>query len=444
MNFKNLKMKKILIILLVLSKSSYAKETAPSYELMIQPAVYSLTMVMIHDVVSPPVAARYYAYCMAGAYDIVAHNDAAIFPPASIIQNYTPVKITSANYDYRIAAVYCIYETGRLMLPSGFRLKNNEDKFIAQLKKNKVPQKLIDASVAVGKNVAAQIVEWSKGDFYNKLSTVLHYTPLKGEGKWYPTPPTYITAVEPNWKLIRPMIIDSATEFKPVPPITFSKDSGTEFYGQAKEVYNVSKTLSKEQETIALFWDCNPFAVSTEGHMSIAYKKITPGGHWMNITGIAATKAHLNFNQYIEVQSFVALTLMDAFISSWDEKYRSNQIRPVTYINRYMDPKWMPVLQTPPFPEYPSAHSVISAASASVLDYMFGKDFSFTDNSEELFGLKSRNFTSFMQAAKEAAISRLYGGIHFREGVENGVKEGVSLGNFVVDKLMKDGVKPFR
>ena len=437
-------MKKILVVALMLSKTIYAKETKPSYESMIQPAVFSLTMVMIHDVVSPPVATRYYAYCMAGAYDIVAQNDPGIFPPASIIQNYTPVKITVAKYDHRIAAIYCIYETGRLLLPSGFRLKDDEEKLIAQLKRNQVPRKLIDASVAVGKSVAAQIVEWSRGDSYNKLSAMLHYTPLKGDGKWYPTPPTYIQAVEPNWKLIRPMIIDSATEFKPVPPIEFSKDSGTEFYAQAREVYDVSKTLSKEQENIALFWDCNPFAVNTEGHMMIGYKKITPGGHWMNIAGIGATKAHLNFNQYIEVQAFVSLTLMDAFISSWDEKYRSNQIRPVTYINRYMDAKWMPILQTPPFPEYPSAHSVISAAAASVLDYMFGKDFSFTDNSEELFGLNSRDFTSFSQAAREAGISRLYGGIHFREGVENGIKEGFNLGNSVVNKLIKGGVKPFR
>ncbi len=437
-------MKKIFIILLAFSQTLYARENKPSFESMIQPAVFSLTMVMIHDVVSPPVAARYYAYCMTGAYDIVSHNDAGILSPASIINNYIPVKIKSSKYDYRIAAVYCIYETGRLMLPSGFRLKDNEDKFILELVKDKIPQKLIDASVAVAKDVAAQIVEWSKGDEYNKLSAKLHYTPLKGDGKWYPTPPTYLPPVEPNWKDIRPMIIDSSKQFKPVPPITFSKDSGTEFYGQAKEVYNVSKTLSKDQEDIALFWDCNPFAVSTEGHMMIGYKKITPGGHWMNITGIAARKAHLSFNQYIEVQAFVSLTLMDAFISSWDEKYRSNQIRPVTYINRYIDPKWLPILQTPPFPEYPSAHSTISAASASVLDYMFGKNFQFTDNSEDLFGLKPRSFSSFMQAAKEAAISRLYGGIHFREGVENGVTQGAGLGNFIVDKLIKDDVKPFR
>ena len=437
-------MKKICIVLLLFSKVIYAKETKPTYESMIQPAIFSLTMVMIHDVVSPPVAARYYAYCMAGAYDIAAHNDASLLPPASIIKNYVPVKISASKYDYSIASVYCIYETGRLMLPSGFRLKENEDNFIAELKKNKVSWKIIDASVAVAKSVAAQIVEWSKGDDYNKLSAMLRYTPVKGDGKWYPTPPTYIAAVEPNWKKIRPMIIDTSTQFKPVPPVEFSKDSGTAFYAGAKEVYDVSKSLSKEQENIALFWDCNPFAVSTEGHMMIGYKKITPGGHWMNITGIAALKAHLGFSQYIEVQALVSLTLMDAFISSWDEKYRSNQIRPVTYINRYIDPKWMPVLQTPPFPEYPSAHSVISTAAAAVLDYMFGKDFSFTDNSEDLFGLKPRTFSSFMQAAKEAAISRLYGGIHFREGVENGVTEGVSLGNFVAKKLAKDGVKPFR
>ena len=202
-------MKKILIVFLVVSKTLYARETNHSYESMIQPAVFSLTMVMVHDVVSPPVAARYYAYCMAGAYEIVSHNDPGILSPASIIKNYTPVKISLRKYDYQIAAVYCIYETRRLLLPSGFRLKDNEDKFIG-IRKDKIPQKLIDASVAVGKDVAAQVVEWSKGDEYNKLSAMLHYTPLKGEGKWYPTPPTYMAAIEPNWKRIRPMIIDSS------------------------------------------------------------------------------------------------------------------------------------------------------------------------------------------------------------------------------------------
>ncbi len=437
-------MKKLLIVSFIFFQTLYARENKPSYESMVQPAVFSLTMVMIHDVVSPPVAARYYAYCMAGAYDIVARNDAGIPSPASIVKNYIPLKITSSKYDYRIAAICCIYETGRLMLPSGFRLQDNENKFKNELKKNNVPETLIDASIAVAKDVAAQIVEWSKTDAYNKLSAKLHYTPLKGEGKWYPTPPTYIPAVEPNWKSIRPILIDSSTQFKPVPPIGFSKDSGSAFYNLAREVYNVSENLTKEQLLIASFWDCNPFAVNTEGHMMIGYKKITPGGHWMNITGIAAKKAHLNFNQYIEAQAIVSLTLMDAFISSWDEKYRSNQIRPVTYINRYIDSKWQPVLQTPPFPEYPSAHSVISTAAAAVLEYMFGNNFSFTDNSEELFELKPRNFSSFMQAATEAAISRLYGGIHFRDGIENGQKEGMALGKYVIEKLKRAGVAPLK
>ena len=435
-------MKKLFLIFLIFSKTLYAKEGKPSYESMVQPAIFSLTMVMIHDVVSPPVAARYYAYCMTGAYNIVANHDTGMPSPASIIRNYTPVKINAGTYDYRIAAVYCIYETGRLMLPSGFRLKENEDKFKEQLKKDRVPEKLIDASIAVAKNIAEQVVDWSKTDAYNKLSARLHYTPLKGDGNWYPTPPSYLPPVEPNWKTIRPMLIDSSSQFKPVPPIVFSKDSGTAFYALAKEVHDISINPSKEQLDIASFWDCNPFAVSTSGHMMIGFKKITPGGHWMNIVGIAAKKMHLKFNQYIEVQTLVSFTLMDAFISSWDEKYRSNRIRPETYINRYMDLKWQPLLQTPPFPEYTSAHSVISTAAAVVLEYMLGDHFSFSDTSEEPFGMKPRNFSSFMQAANEAAISRLYGGIHFRDAIENGQVEGRNLGNFVVERLVKAGVKP--
>ncbi|KAA9039443.1 vanadium-dependent haloperoxidase [Ginsengibacter hankyongi] len=238
------------------------------------------------------------------------------------------------------------------------------------------------------------------------------------------------------------MLIDSCNQFKPIRPTNFSKDSGTAFYSLAKEVHDVSINPPKEQLAIASFWDCNPFAVSTEGHMMIGFKKITPGGHWVNIVSIAAEKRKLDFNKYVEAQTIVSLTLMDAFISCWDEKYRSNRIRPETYINRYIDPKWQPLLQTPPFPEYTSGHAVISVAAATVLEYLLGNNFSFSDNSEELFGMKPRNFTSFMQAAKEAAISRLYGGIHFRDSIDKGETEGHSLGNFVIARLIKSGVKP--
>jgi hypothetical protein len=116
-------------------------------------------------------------------------------------------------------------------------------------------------------------VAWSKTDGYLKLSTLRRYRPLKGDAYWYPTPPAYMEAVEPNWKTIKPMVIDSAAQFKPLPPVAYSAEPTSDFYVLAKEVYEVGKNLSAEQRLIAAFWDCNPFAVNTSGHMSIGFKK---------------------------------------------------------------------------------------------------------------------------------------------------------------------------
>jgi hypothetical protein len=249
-------------------------------------------------------------------------------------------------------------------------------------------------------------------------------------------------AVEPHWNTIRPMVIDSCKQFPAPPPATFSKDTASTMYKLAKEVYAVSKQLNPEQLATAGFWDCNPFAVSTSGHMTIGFKKISPGGHWMDITGIATRQARLDLGHAILAHAVVATTLMDAFISCWDEKYKSNRIRPETYINKYMDVKWQPLLQTPPFPEYTSGHSVISTASAEVLTWLLGDHFSYTDNTEELWDIRPRTFSSFRQAAEEAAISRLYGGIHYRDAITGGQAEGKALGQKVVERLQIAGIGP--
>ncbi len=437
-------MKKIFLAILLFSESVIAQNTARLFEADIQPAVFSVSKVMMHDVINPPAASRYYAYCMAGAYEIVCQNNDSFIPLSKLIKNYPAqlVQINKNEYNYKIAALYCIVETGKLMLPSGYMLQEDEDEFVEGLKRSKIPQSIISKSVVVAQEIAAAIVQYSRGDNYNKLSTKLRYTPLKGDQYWYPTPPAYIEAIEPNWRIIRPMFIESSEQFVPPALTPFSKDSTSGFYKLAKEVYNISINEAQENINIANFWDCNPFTVSTSGHMMIGFKKITPGGHWMNVAGIASKKAKLNFDNAILVHSMIALTLMDGFISSWDEKYRSNRLRPETFINRYIDPKWVPILQTPPFPEYTSAHSVISTASAAVLTYLLGDDFAFTDNSEIIYEIPPRNFKSFNQAAAEAAISRLYGGIHYRDGVENGQKEGKVLGEYIVTKIKSAGIQP--
>ena len=175
--------------------------------------------------------------------------------------------------------------------------------------------------------------------------------------------------------------------------------------------------------------------MNVRGHVMYATKKISPNGHWMNITALVCKKENTTSVQSAEAYARLAVTLADCFISCWDEKYRSSVIRPETYINNNIDVNWLPVLQTPPFPEYTSGHSVVSSGAAIILTQLFGNNFAFSDDSEEEFGLPARHFKSFIDAANEAAISRFYGGIHYMPAIVEGQKEGFAIGEFFSNKL---------
>jgi PAP2 superfamily len=229
--------------------------------------------------------------------------------------------------------------------------------------------------------------------------------------------------------------LDSAAQFKPVPPIPFSKEKNSDFYKLMDAVYK--EKLPQEHQEIAAFWDCNPFALQDNGHLLTAQKKISPGAHWMGIAGIACEKSQTNFAKALQIHTILAIGLMDGLMACWDEKYRSNRIRPETAIRQYIDPQWTPFLQTPPFPEYLSGHSTISATAATLLTHFFGDNYNYEDTVEERFGLKNRAFTSFNQAADEAGISRFYGGIHFMDAITNGRLQGIKVGNHIVERLKK-------
>jgi hypothetical protein len=291
--------------------------------------------------------------------------------------------------------------------------------------------------VAFANELVKQVMAIAKKDGYLQLSTLTRYTPKQDPGFWYPTPPAYMAAVEPEWKTISPFFIQNLSEFEPKPMAAFDLQKGSSFETQLMEVYEITKNLTEEEKLIANFWDCNPFKVEFSGHMAMGVKKISPGGHWIGITGIAAQKQGLSFSETAYVHALVGLTLHDAFISCWKAKYETDRIRPETVINKTFDPAWKPLLQTPPFPEYTSGHSVISRASAVVLTGYFGDDFEFIDTSELFFGLPARPFKSFLLASEEAAISRLYGGIHFRDAIENGIHQGEKIGDMIWGKVSK-------
>lgn len=400
-------------------------------------AIKQVTDVMVYDIYSPPVTSRTYAYISVAAYETLIHANPDYISLAGQLHGLqtSPAPEKGQDYSYTLAAVHALLAVGKTFVISEKKIDAFEKTMMDEFKKNGIPQQVFDSSLSYGKRVADHILAWAKKDNYIQLRSLPQYTVTNDAGSWKPTPPAYIKAIEPNWNRLRTFIINSGQQFKPTPPPTFSIDSNSRFYKNAFAVYSQVNNNSKDQNAMANFWDCNPFKMNARGHVMYATKKISPNGHWMNIVGVVCKKVNAGPVQSAEAYACVAVTLADCFISCWDEKYRSNVIRPETYINKYIDLAWLPVLQTPPFPEYTSGHSVVSSGAAVILSKLFKPDFSFTDSTELEFGLSPRHFNSFQEAANEAAISRFYGGIHYMPAIKNGQQEGYEIGKFVSKKL---------
>ena len=400
-------------------------------------AIKLMTDVMVHDIYSPPVASRTYTYICVAGYEAALPGAKGYHTMAGQLHGLRPLPEPPAGkeYSYSLAAVQAIIGVGKTMVISEEKVLEFYQGITKEFKDSGMPADVYDNSIAYGQQVAAHIIAWAAADNYKQTRTFSKYMPENDAASWKPTPPAYFKAVEPHWNKIRTFLIDSADQFKPKPATPFSVDKGSDFYKEAMAVHDAGVALSDEQKGIASFWDCNPFKMNVNGHVMYASKKISPGGHWMNITRLACQQAGASLVQTMEAYACVALANADAFISCWDEKYRSLVIRPETYINQYIDASWMPLIQTPPFPEYTSGHSVISNASAVVLTKIFGDHFSYADSTELEFGLPVRRFSSFKQAAEEAAISRFYGGIHYMPSILNGAVEGRLIGEFMVQRI---------
>ena len=397
--------------------------------------ITEMTDVMIHDVTNPPLAARFFSYATLAGYEVIAKNTKGFKNMHGILNGYPEIKGNDSikGYSYQLAALLAMLETAKKMQPSGKLLADYEQHFIDSCKKSGMDEEMVESSLQYASLISKQILAYAKADKYNKISNYPRYTSLNTEGSWYPTPPAYIAAVEPYFNTVRPFTLDSASQFKPAAPVAFSTEKKSDFFKLMQANYD--EKLPIEHKEIAAFWDCNPFAVQDNGHLLMALKKISPGAHWLGITGIACEKGKKTFDESMLIYTTVSIGLMDAFMACWDEKYRSNRIRPETAIRKYIDPEWRPLLQTPPFPEYLSGHSVISATSATILTHYFGDNFSYTDSVEVSYGLPAKTFSSFQKAAEEAGISRFYGGIHFMDAIDNGRVQGIKVGEWVLQRI---------
>jgi PAP2 superfamily len=297
-----------------------------------------------------------------------------------------------------------------------------------------VPDDVQERSMAYGESVGKHVLGFAKSDNYPQTRG-LRYSLKNKPGTWSPTPPQYADAVEPNWGKIRSMAMDSSAQFLPPPPPAYNLAKNSPFMKEVLQVQNIGKNLTEEQKRIAWFWDDNAFVMNVIGHVNFANKKMTPGGHWLAITQTICKQQKADLMKTAEAYMLVAFALRDAFIECWEVKYRYDKIRPETVINANLDPKWQPFLQTPPFPEYTSGHSTISGASSEVLTSLFGENIAFIDSTENNFGHGIGNFKSFKEAATQASISRVYGGIHFKSACDEGLKVGEKIGQLVIQKV---------
>jgi hypothetical protein len=407
------------------------------------PLLYCKTVKKLNDVVlynnfTPVVASRNYAYANIAAYECVAAGDTNYLSLSGQIRDLPPMPRPSAGekIDYQLASLLAFVKVGNAVtFPEGVLLD-----YWKELKEKAsdagMPDGILRNTVAFSDTVAAAVMKWSKNDNYAQTRSSEKYTVMQMDGRWIPTPPAYAQAMEPHWCDIRPLLLDSATQFlPPLPPPYNMKDSNSKYCRELMEVKNMVSNLTEEQKQIADFFDDNPFNLHVTGHIMYATKKFSPPGHWMNIVGIAAEKARADFNKTVAAYTETSIALFDGFITCWKVKYMNNTIRPETVINKYLDPAWQPYIQTPPFPSYVSGHSVISSASAEVMSHHFGDQFAYTDTSELEFGIPNRSFKSFRDAALEASWSRLYGGIHYRSDLEQGNILGKQIGEYVVGKL---------
>jgi PAP2 superfamily len=396
-----------------------------------------LTQLIIFDVFTPPVAARIYSYTSLASYEAIRFAIPGNESLAEKMNGFKkmPVPEKGEAYDFTLAASTAFFTVAHKVVFSLDSLKKYEDHIFSNFKAAIPDTMVYSRSVAFGKKVADAILSRANDDSYTKTRGKAKFLGSNEPGKWRPTQPDYMDGVEWCWNEIDAFLLDSASQFLAPPPPVYSTDTNSVFFKMVKEVYDINKGLTDEQKTIARFWDDNPFVMEHSGHLMFANKKITPGGHWMGIAAIAAQQVKADQVKVARTYALTAVALFDAFISCWDAKYRWNYVRPVTVINEYIEKTWSPLLQTPPFPEYSSGHSTITASAATVLTKLYGENFAFLDTSDLRYIGMKRNFTSFKQAAEECSISRVYGGIHYRLTVDRSAILGQKIGELIIRKL---------
>ena len=376
----------------------------------------------------PPIASRAYGYLGITLYESVVEGMPRYQTLSGKLSGYNRTVFADASKKYYYPA--CANAALALMTKRMFANASPEnliridalEQSYNELYLEETSAEILENSKTLGKAIAEEIYQWSVTDggneAYNNLMPSDYVIP-QGTGFWVPTPPAFDRPLLPYWGNKRTLVDNVVGYSQPKSHVSYSTLTNSEFHAQAMEVYTTVNNLATEQSDIAKYWADNPGETAT------------PGGHSWSILKQLLKSRNENLDFAAQAYAKMGIALSDAFVSCWKCKYHFNLMRPVTYIQENIDADWLPILGTPNFPEYSSGHSVQSGAMAVVLNNLFGSSYVFTDsthmNRTDINGTP-RRFSSFDAAAKEAAISRLYGGIHYADAIVLGVEQGRKVG----------------
>lgn len=428
-----------LIIATILYSSCQSKTQQAAPNEVPHVLVKKLTDIIVVDIFTPPVASRIYSNCTLAMYEAMRNKETGYPSVTEKLNAFDPMPtpLNGKNYDFTIAGIQAFCETAKKVTFSADEIKQFQDSMLSVYRQD-LSDEVYANSISFGQQVADVMAKSLATDKYKETRGMDRFeVQTEDRKRWVPTSPDYGDALEPHWLKMKTLALKSPDEIRAAPFADYNEDTSSAYYKELKEVYDISKNLSEEQIDIAIFWDDNPFVSRHKGHVMFQDKKMTPGGHWMAITRKACRDKGFDMLASAKAYTYTAIGLYDAFISCWYEKYRSVRIRPQTAIQRLIEEQWFSYIQTPPFPEYTSGHSTVSASAAEMLTHIFGDNHAFTDSSELEYNLPVRSFSSFRQAALEASVSRVYGGIHYRSGCENGNLQGRQVAALAIERLEK-------
>lgn len=380
---------------------------------------FALSMVLSVPGQAPgPISARTYAYMGLSLYESVVPG----MPRYQSLQSQLnglpalPQVNTAEKYYYPASANASLASMLHYMLPNASqeqktRIDSLENVFYTSFQ-SQVPQEVLDRSVNYGKTIAAAIYNWSTSDGGADayLNLFPPYTPPAGPGLWQPQPGQ--STLLPYWGDVRPFIRGNTKSSQPPPPPPFSTNPNSFIYKEQMAVYRETMNQSDEHKECALYWNAVP---GSNASISI-------------VTNILEGKA-ANLATAAEAYCKAAIAASDAQISTWKTKFVYNQLRPIQYIRQYIDPNFSSFLPTPPFPDYTAAHTVQTAANATVLAALFGNNVgSFTCDFINSRGYTPRVFNSFTAYVADVARSRFYGGIHIYSSNGVGILQGNRVG----------------